>query len=70
MASWYRLPPFSQRTLRDDLKWGAAVLVGATLAFVVFGADEPALLWGALCGVVLVIGVMVVVRRVRPHRRP
>jgi inner membrane protein involved in colicin E2 resistance len=69
-VSWGRLPPLWQRTLRDDLKWGAFVLVGATLAFVVFGADEPALLVGAFLGVVLVIAVMAVVRRVRPRRGP
>jgi inner membrane protein involved in colicin E2 resistance len=65
-----RLPPLLERTLRDDVKWGAFVLLGATFAFVVFGADEPTLLVGAFLGVVAVIAVMAVVRRVRPRRGP
>ena len=65
-----RLPRVLERSLRDDVKWGFFVLLGAILAFLLFGADEPALLLGAVLGVVVVIVVLNVVRRVRPGQKP
>jgi hypothetical protein len=58
-----------QRSLRDDVVWGLAVLVGVTAGYLVLDADAPGLLLGAVLGVVLVIVVLNVVRRVRPRRR-
>jgi hypothetical protein len=65
--SWFKVPPVMQRTLADDLKWGALVLTGAVLAFLVLGADDVGVLVGAAIGVLGVIVVLNVVRR--PSRR-
>jgi uncharacterized membrane protein YfcA len=64
------LPPVWKRTFWDDVKWGLLVLTGAALGYLVFGADDPGLLLGAFLGVVLVITVLNVVRRVRPRQGP
>jgi hypothetical protein len=58
-----------QRSLRDDVVWGLAVLLGVTVGYLVLDPDAPGLLWGAVIGVVLVIVGLNVVRRVRPRRR-
>ena len=65
---WARLPPLLQRSLRHDVMWAFAVLVGATVGYLLLGADDPGLLLGSVVGVVLVILVVNVVRRLRPRR--
>jgi hypothetical protein len=52
------------RTLRDDLVWGLAVLVGFIIGALVFGA-EPAVLIGAAVGITVVVAVRAALR----HRR-
>jgi uncharacterized membrane protein YfcA len=52
------------------MKWALFVLVGVTLGYVVFGADDPSLLLGAFVGVLVVVVVLNVVRRVRAARKP
>ncbi len=61
--SRFKLPPLMQRSLADDLKWGAFVLAGAVLAFLVLGADDAGVLIGAAIGVLVVIVVLNVLRR-------
>jgi hypothetical protein len=61
--SWFKAPPVMQRTFADDLKWGALVLAGAVLAFLVLGADDAGVLVGAAIGVLGVIVVLNVIRR-------
>jgi hypothetical protein len=53
-----------QRTFRDDVIWGLAVLAGFVIGAVIFDA-EAAILIGAAVGMVLVISVRAVLR----HRR-
>ena len=62
---WTKWPPVMQRTLSDDLKWALFVLIGVTLGYLVFGGGEISLLVGSAAGVVLVIVVLNVVRRLR-----
>jgi len=57
-----------ERTFRDDLKWALAVLAGATLGYLVFGAGDASLLLGSFAGAVLVLCAFAVLRRMR-HRR-
>ena len=57
-----------ERTLLDDAKWALAVLVGATLGYLLLDVDDPSLLIGALIGVVAVVCVVNILRHVR-HRR-
>ena len=52
------------RTLRDDLTRGLAVLVGFIIGALIFDA-EAAILIGAVVGVTLVIAVRAVLRRRR-----
>jgi uncharacterized membrane protein YfcA len=52
------------------MKWAFFALLGVTLGYLVFGADDSSLLLGAFLGVLLVIVVLNVVRRVRPPREP
>jgi 4-amino-4-deoxy-L-arabinose transferase-like glycosyltransferase len=59
-----------ERTLRDDLKWAVVVLAGATLAYFVFGMDDASLLLSFVVGVVVVIAVLNVARRLTPRRKP
>jgi|tagenome__1003787_1003787.scaffolds.fasta_scaffold20506820_2 hypothetical protein len=62
MMSRTKLPPLMQRTLRDDLKWGAAVLAGAVAGWLVFAVGDLSLLLGAVMGAVLTIVVLNVIR--------
>ena len=55
---WYRSPPVMERTLLDDVKWGLAVLAGATLGYFVFDVSDASVLVGAVIAVVLVVGVL------------
>ena len=59
---WTKLPPPMQRTLRDDLKWAAAVLTGALAGWLVFAAGDLSLLLGAVMGAVLTIVALNVIR--------
>ena len=58
-------PPIMERTLADDLKWALFVLVGVTVGYLALGGGEPSLLVGSIAGVVLVIVVLNVLRRLR-----
>src|SRR5215204_5828780 len=62
---WTKSPPVMERTLADDLKWALFVLIGATLGYLVFGGGETSLLVGSVAGVVLVIVVLNILRRLR-----
>jgi hypothetical protein len=65
---WSKLPPVMERSLRDDLKWALAVLVGATLGYFVFAGDDVSLLLGSFLGVTVVLVALAVARRIG-HRR-
>jgi uncharacterized transporter YbjL len=67
IVNWGRTkwPPVMERTLADDLKWALFVLIGVTLGYVVFGGGETSLLLGSVAGVVLVIVVLNILRRLR-----
>ena len=62
--NWTRLPPRMQRTALDDLKVGLFFLAGAMLGYLVFGGDGASVLLGSLIGVMLMIVVRSVLRRV------
>jgi hypothetical protein len=62
--SWWRSPPLMERTLADDLKFGAAFLVGAALA-VLLGLAEWGMVLAAAVGFFLMLVVLNVVRRLR-----
>jgi hypothetical protein len=66
--SWTKSPPMMQRTLADDLKLALFVLTGATLGYLVFGGGDPSPLVGSVVGVVLMIVVLNVLRRLRRRR--
>ena len=53
------------RRLTDDLKWALAVLAGCVIGFVLFGADDPAVLLGSLVGVAFVVVARILLRRRR-----
>ena len=59
-----------QRTLVDDLKWGAAVLVGVIAGYFAFGDGDVSLLIGSLIGVALAIAGLNIARRVSRRRGP
>jgi hypothetical protein len=63
-----RVPPLMQRTLADDPRVALFVLAGATLAWVITGADDPAPLLGATLGLAILIAILNVVRRARHDR--
>jgi inner membrane protein involved in colicin E2 resistance len=65
---WTRIPPVMERSLRDDVKVAFCILLGATLGYLLLGADDPGLLVGALVGNVVLIVVLNVVRRMSPRR--
>jgi hypothetical protein len=54
-----------QRTAADDLRWAVFVLVGASLGYLLFGGGDPAVLIGAVVGVLVAIAVLNLVRHVR-----
>jgi hypothetical protein len=58
-----------ERTLRDDVKWALAVLVGATLGYLVLGGGDASLIVGSFLGVLAVLCVLAVLRRVTHRRR-
>jgi F0F1-type ATP synthase assembly protein I len=58
-----------ERTFADDLRAAVLILSGATLGYLLVGADDPWLLLGGLIGVVLVTIVANILRRVSPRRR-
>ena len=65
-GNWLKSPtPLMQRTLADDLRWAAFVLAGVMLALLVLGADDASALGGAVVGVITVVVVLNVLRRVR-----
>jgi hypothetical protein len=66
---WGGLPPVMQRTLRHDLMWAFAVLLGAALGYLTIGGEDTSALLGAVVGVVVVIVVLALLRRVRPRRK-
>jgi hypothetical protein len=68
VSRWDR-KPVMQRTLRDDARWGLLVLLGATLAWLLLGADDPGVLLGAAVGIAIAIVVMNVVRRGRDKQQ-
>ena len=59
-----KLPRPMQRTFVDDLRWAAAVLTGATIAYLTIGQRQTGILVGALVGVTLAIAGLNVARRV------
>jgi inner membrane protein involved in colicin E2 resistance len=65
IGSWDRRkrPPVMQRTLADDVKWALLVLAGVILGYLVLAGADTALLLGSLLGLVLVIVVLNVARR-------
>ena len=63
--SWAKLPPVSQRTVADDLRWALFVLAGAVLGYLLFGGGDASVLLGTLAGVLVTIIVLNVLRRVR-----
>jgi hypothetical protein len=65
---WARVPPVMDRSLRDDVKVAFCVLLGATVAYLLAGADDPGLLIGAVGAIVVVTVVLNVIRRARPRR--
>jgi uncharacterized membrane protein YfcA len=58
-----------ERGLGFDLKWAAAVFIGAFIGFLVFARDQPSVLVGVLIGIVAVVLVRVLLRRLTraPH---
>jgi urea transporter len=62
--SWTKVPPRMQRTVWDDFKVGLFFLAGAMLGYLTFGDDGASVLLGCLVGVVLMIVVRSVHRRV------
>ena len=58
-----------ERTLRDDVKWALAVLVGATLGYLALGGGDASLIVGSFLGVLTVLCVLAVLRRVTHRRR-
>lgn len=64
-----RRPPFMQRTLRHDLTSGLAVLLGFMLGDLMPGAGDVSSLRGAVVGVLSVIVVSNVLRRIGSRRR-
>ena len=58
-----------ERSFRDDLKWGLAVLAGAVLGYLIFGGDDVSLLVGSFAGVLAVICVFAGLRRMRRSRK-
>ena len=67
--NWTRVPPVMERSLRDDVKVAFFVLLGVTVGYLVFGADDSDVLLGALVGLVAVTVVLNVLRRVRLRRK-
>ncbi len=63
-----KLPRPMQRTFVDDLKWGAAVLVGVVAGYFAFGGGDASLLVGSLIGVTLAIVGLNIARRVSRRR--
>jgi len=65
-GNWFKSPtPLMQRTLADDIRWAAFVLAGVVLALLILGADDASALVGAIVGVITVVVVLNVLRRVR-----
>lgn len=63
------MPPVMQRTLRHDLMWALAVLLGAALGYLIIGGQDASALLGSVIGVVVVIVVLALLRRIRPRRK-
>jgi len=61
---WDRLPAVMERTLLDDLRWAAFVLAGATIGWLILGADDPSVLLGFVIAAVVVIAAFTVIRTV------
>jgi hypothetical protein len=72
MVRWRpgKLPPVMERTLREDVKWALAVLVGATLGYFTLGGRDASLLVGSVVGVLGVLCVLAVLRRITHRRQP
>jgi hypothetical protein len=69
-APWRKLPPFMERTLRDDVMLAVCILVGAALGALVFGADAASMqgfVIGAVAMIVVLQVLRFVVRRVGTH---
>jgi hypothetical protein len=58
-----------QRTFRHDLIWALAVLLGAALGYLIIGGEDASALLGAVVGVVVVLVVLALLRRIRPRRK-
>jgi hypothetical protein len=63
-----KLPRPMQRTFVDDLKWGAAVLVGVIAGYFALGGGNASLLIGSLIGVALAIAGLNIARGVSRRR--
>jgi uncharacterized membrane protein YfcA len=57
-----KLPPPMRRTFRDDLWWGASVLAGTFVGWLVLAAGDVSVLLAAVVGCALVIVVLNVIR--------
>jgi hypothetical protein len=49
--------------------WALAVLLGAALGYLIIGGQDASALLGSVIGVVVVIVVLALLRRIRPRRK-
>ena len=67
LRSWMRTPPVMERTLEDDVKVAAGVLVGVALACLL-GLAQWTAVPAAAVGLVIATAALNAVRRVRSRR--
>jgi hypothetical protein len=59
------------RTMRDDVKWAVAVLLGGVIGVLIFGAGDDgwSVLLGLVIGCAVVLVALAVLRQVAGRRR-